>query len=104
MTPETQSPVTLVNLFTARPGRQPELVALLRENIEGVIHQLPGWIATELIAGADGNGVAIRSQWRGLEDIAAMRRDARMQAYFPRVAALAEMVSTAGDVVASYRA
>lgn len=99
----SQNPVALVNIFTVEPVDQQELVALLRQNTETVIRTLKGWIATELIASRDGRHVAIHSQWETPADVEAMRADARMQAYFPRIAALARLESIIGDSVYAHR-
>jgi quinol monooxygenase YgiN len=94
--------VTLINLLTVEPQKQAELIDLLRENTETVIRTLDGWIATDLIAGADGTTVVIHSRWESQAHIAAMRADPRMIAYFPKIAALASLNSVAGEVVMAH--
>lgn len=90
---------TLINVLTLLdPANQPKLLELLRTNVDTVIRTLDGWIATSLIAAADGTRVVIHSQWRDTAAIQAMQRDPRMTAYFPRIAALAAFESIAGDV------
>jgi quinol monooxygenase YgiN len=89
---------TLVNVLTVDPANQRQLVELLRANTEEVIRTLDGWISTELIAGSDGTRVVIHSRWRDPEAVAAMRRDPRMLAYFPRITALATFDSIVGAV------
>lgn len=93
--------VTLINLLKARPGQQEALVALLKQNIDTVIRTLKGWKATRLIAAGDGSGVAIYSEWESPAALEAMRNDARMQAYFPKIMALASLDSITGQVVLS---
>jgi quinol monooxygenase YgiN len=66
-----------------------QLIALLRDNTDGVVRTLDGWISTSFVAAKDGGHVVIVSQWRDLAAVEAMRSDARMRAYFPRIAALA---------------
>jgi hypothetical protein len=44
------------------------------------------------------NDYPIHSQWRDAASIQAMQRDPRMNAYFPRIAALASFESIVGDV------
>jgi quinol monooxygenase YgiN len=99
----SNSPVTLINIFTVAPADQPRLLALLRENTETVIRGLKGWIATSIVAGSDGTRVAIYSQWETSADIAAMRADPRMQAYLPQIKALAAFDSVVGDVALAHR-
>jgi quinol monooxygenase YgiN len=90
---------TLVNVLTCEPANQAALVALLRENTDTVIVTLDGWRSTSLVAAGDGTRVVIISQWRDPAAVRAMQGDARMKAYFPRIAALAAFASTMGDVV-----
>jgi len=99
----TKTPVTIVNVLSVEPRKQQELVDSLRENIETVIVTLKGWIATNLIASADGKQVVIHSQWEAPADVEAMRADPRMLAYFPRVAQLAALNSIVGTTVVSHR-
>jgi quinol monooxygenase YgiN len=89
---------TLLNVFTVAPANQTPLLDLLRTNTDTVVRTLDGWISTDLIASADGTRVVIHSRWRDADSIQAMRRDARMVAYFPRIAALATHESILGDV------
>jgi quinol monooxygenase YgiN len=89
---------TLVNVLTVDPANQTQLLELLRANTDKVIRTLDGWIATNLIASADGTRVVIHSQWRDVASVEAMRRDPRMVAYFPRIAALAAFDSIVGDI------
>jgi quinol monooxygenase YgiN len=96
-------PVTLINILSVDPDKQQELVELLRQNTETVIRTLKGWIATSLIASHDGKRVVIHSQWSAASDLDAMRADPRMQAYFPRIAALASLESMMGTVVMAHQ-
>lgn len=106
MTAVTLDPAaaTLVNVLTCRPADQPALLELLRENIDTVIATLDGWRSTSLVAALDGARVIIVSQWRDPAAVAAMQADPRMQAYFPRIAALAAFDSTAGGLAYTRRA
>jgi quinol monooxygenase YgiN len=94
---------TLLNVLTVDPANQAQLLELLRANTDAVIRTLDGWISTDLIASADGTRVVIHSQWRDVASVDAMRRDSRMVAYFPRIAALAAFDSMVGDVAHSFR-
>lgn len=95
---------TLINILTVEPGNQQPLLAMLRDNVDTVIRTLDGWIATNLIASADGARVVIHSQWRDPAAIAAMRSDPRMVAYFPKIAALASLDSIVGDIAHAAKA
>lgn len=90
---------TLINVLTVDPENQGALVELLRSNTDTVIRTLDGWIATNLIASNDGARVVIHSQWRDAAAVDAMRRDPRMVAYFPQIAALAKFDSIVGEIV-----
>ena len=92
------SAATLVNVLTCDPSDQTKLLNLLRENIDTVISTLDGWRSTTLVAGPDGVRVIIISQWRDSASIISMQNDARMRAYFPKIAALAAVDSTPGVV------
>lgn len=98
--PNTLDPgaTTLVNVLTCDPANQSALLELLRENTEGVITTLDGWISTNFVASGDGERVVIVSQWRDLGAVQAMQNDPRMAAYFPRIVALASFDSIAGAV------
>ena len=92
------SAATLVNVLTCDPSDQPKLLDLLRENIDNVIATIDGWRSTTLVAAPDGVRVIIISQWRDSVAITSMQNDPRMQAYFPKIAALAAFDSTPGVV------
>jgi quinol monooxygenase YgiN len=93
--------VILVNLLKAKPGKQDALIALLKQNTKTVIRTLQGWKATRLIASKDGAGVVIYSEWETPAAIEAMRHDARMKAYFPKISELASLDSIVGSPVFS---
>ena len=91
--------VILINLLKVEPGKQEALIALLKQNTETVIRTLPGWKTTRLIAAKDGGSVVIYSEWETPAAVEAMRGDPRMQAYFPKISALASLDSMVGAAV-----
>jgi quinol monooxygenase YgiN len=97
----SDEPVILINLLKVEPGKQDALLALLQQNTETVIRTLRGWKTTRLIAAKDGAGVVIYSEWESPADVVAMRGDPRMQAYFPKISALASLDSIVGSTVFS---
>jgi quinol monooxygenase YgiN len=97
----TTEPVTLVNLLKVEPGKQAQLIALLKRNIETVISTLGGWRTSRLIAAKDGASVIIYSEWETPAAIEAMRADPRMKAYFPQILELASLESILGEAVFS---
>jgi quinol monooxygenase YgiN len=100
----TKDVTTLINVLTVEPENQAKLIQLLRENTENVITGLDGWISTNFIAAKDKRQVVIYSQWRDLASVDAMRTNADMAAYFPKIAAIAALDSLVGDVVFSHHA
>ena len=93
--------VILINLFKVKPGNQDALIALLKQNTDTVVRTLHGWKTTRLIAAKDGAGVVIYSEWESPAAVEAMRGDPRMQAYFPKIIALASLDSIVGSAVLS---
>ena len=100
----TKQITTLINILTVEPENQQELIRLLRDNTEGVITKLDGWISTSFVAAKDQRHVVIYSQWRDLASVGAMRANPDMVSYFPRIAALAALDGFAGDVVYNHHA
>jgi quinol monooxygenase YgiN len=100
----TKDVTTLINVLTVEPENEAKLIELLRQNTENVITRLDGWISTSFIAAKDQRQVVIYSQWRDVASVEAMRTNADMAAYFPRIAALAAFDSFVGDVVDSHHA
>jgi quinol monooxygenase YgiN len=90
--------------LTVDPANQGQVLDMLRDNINTVIRMLGGWIATDLIATADGTRIVIHSQWRDAAAVAAMQTDPRMVAYYPKLAALATIEAIMGEVVHAAKA
>ncbi len=97
----TTAPVTLVNVLKVEPGKQAQLIVLLKRNIDTVIRTLEGWRTSRLIAASDGTSVVIYSEWETPAAVEAMRADPRMRAYFPQIVELASLESVVGEVVLS---
>lgn len=95
-------PVILVNTLKVEPGKQVELLTLLKHNIETVVSTLQGWKASRLIAAADGSSVVICSEWETPVAVEAMRDDARMKACFAQILALASVDSILGTAVSNW--
>ena len=93
--------VILINLLKVKPGKQDALIALLKQSTHTVVCTLHGWKTTRLIAAKDGAGVVIYSEWETAAAVEAMRSDPRMQAYFPKIIALASLDSVVGSAVLS---
>jgi quinol monooxygenase YgiN len=81
---------TLINVFTVRPDRQRRLVELLVEATEEVMRHLPGFVAANIHASADGTRVVNYAQWESAEAFHAMLGNPVAQAHMGQAAELAE--------------
>jgi quinol monooxygenase YgiN len=70
-----QVPLTLINVFTVRPEKQQELIALLKEVTERDVRRRKGFISASLHRGLDGGKVAMYAQWASIDDYESMRKD-----------------------------
>jgi quinol monooxygenase YgiN len=70
-----RTPVTLINVFTAMPEKQDELIELLRVVSEQNVRHHEGFISASLHRGIDGRKVAMYAQWASVADYEAMRRN-----------------------------
>lgn len=77
--------VTLINVFTAKPGKQHDLANVLAEGTRAFFSKQPGSLGSAVVAGADGDKVVNISQWRSADDIAAFRNDPRFVDYMKSV-------------------
>jgi quinol monooxygenase YgiN len=68
-------PLTLINVFTVRPERQQELIALLTEVTECDVRHRKGFISASLHRGIDGGKVTMYAQWASIDDYDAMRKN-----------------------------
>lgn len=66
-----QQLATVINVFTAQPDRQDELIQLLAEMTEQAVRHLPGFISANFHRGEDGRHVANYAQWRSRADFEA---------------------------------
>jgi heme-degrading monooxygenase HmoA len=92
-------PITLVNVFTANPGQQPQLAQLLTDGSREFFSQQPGFIASSVIAAATGEKLVNISQWSSAEDVAAFRNDSRFPDYMKSILALGHAESLMGTTV-----
>jgi len=91
--------VVLLNVVKMEPANQATVLELLKQSTRNVISTLKGWVSTRLVAANDGASIVIYSEWETEADIAAMRADERMVAYFPKIRELATFESIQGHVV-----
>ncbi|WFP77245.1 antibiotic biosynthesis monooxygenase [Mesorhizobium sp. WSM4906] len=77
--------VTLINVFTARPGKQQDLAKVLAEGTRNFFSKQPGSLSSSVVVGGDGSKVVNISQWRSAEDVAAFRSDPRFAEYMKTI-------------------
>jgi len=86
----SNKPVTLINVFTVEPGKQPELIELLIKATEGSVRHAPGFLSATLHRSLDGTKVTMYAQWRSNEEYQAMRKDPGPLPYLQQALAIAK--------------
>jgi quinol monooxygenase YgiN len=81
---------TLINVFTVQPDRQRQLVELLVDATDEVMRHLPGFVAANIHASADGTRVVNYAQWESADAFHAMLENPVAQAHMGQAADLAE--------------
>jgi quinol monooxygenase YgiN len=94
--------VTLINVFTPRPGKQQDLANALAEGTRSFFSKQPGSLSSSVVVGGDGDKIVNISQWRAAEDIAAFRSDPRFATYIKTVAGLATVETVMGHTTYSH--
>ncbi|RWE64087.1 antibiotic biosynthesis monooxygenase [Mesorhizobium sp.] len=94
--------VTLINVFTAKPGKQQELARTLAEGTRNFFSKQPGSLSSSVVVVGDGSKVANISQWRSGEDIAAFRADPHFADYMKSIIELAAGESMMGHTIYSH--
>ena len=82
--------ITLVNMFTVEPANLSTLLAVLRDGTDMFFSRMSGFISSSVLVGKDGRKVINYSQWKGADEIAAFRKDARFSPYIQKLLALAQ--------------
>jgi hypothetical protein len=91
--------VTLFNTFTTASENQPRLIAMLKEVTQNVFSKAKGFVSSSFHASKDGKQVITYSQWKSVEDVAAMRQIPEMAPYLQRLATIAKFEAATADVV-----
>jgi heme-degrading monooxygenase HmoA len=81
--------ITLINVFTCAPERQPELMRLLQAMTEEVTRDLPGFLSASLHRSLDGKQVANYAEWSSEADWKNMVRHPDIQARMGAIIAIA---------------
>ncbi len=82
--------VTLINVFTVEPTKQPELISLLTRATDLSVRHVAGFISASLHRSLDGTKVTMYAQWRSMEDYQAMRQNAVAAPYLQQALAIAK--------------
>ncbi|RWE31897.1 MAG: antibiotic biosynthesis monooxygenase [Mesorhizobium sp.] len=96
--------VTLINVFTAKPGKQQDLAKALAEGTRSFFSKQPGSLASSVVVGGDGSKVVNVSQWRSADDIAAFRNDPRFAEYMKAIVELGAGESVMGHTAYAHEA
>jgi quinol monooxygenase YgiN len=94
--------LTLINVFTAEPGKQQELVRLLGQATQGSVRYVQGFISASLHRSLDGTKVVMYAQWRSIEDYQAMRSSPSASPYMQQALALAQFEPGMYEVVETF--
>ena len=94
--------VTLINVFTAKPGRQQDLAKALAEGTRTFFSRQPGSLSSSVVVGDDGSKVVNISRWRSAKDIAAFRSDPRFAGYIRTIMEIATTESVTGHTAYSH--
>jgi quinol monooxygenase YgiN len=70
-----RTPLTLINVFTVTPGKQQELIELLRNVTEQNVRHHQGFVSASLHRSIDGKKVTMYAQWASVDDYEAMRQN-----------------------------
>jgi quinol monooxygenase YgiN len=84
------SVLTLINVFTVEPDKQPELVALLIEATELTMKHLPGFVSANIHRSLDGKKVVNYAQWENKAAFEAMQKNPEAAPHMKAAAALAQ--------------
>lgn len=93
----------VISTFTVAPGRQRELLDLLRANAEEVLRHQPGFVTADLLAASDGTTVVNHARWTDAAAVRAMTADPAVRARMAPAWAIARPVVRQFTVASSHR-
>lgn len=82
----------VISTFAVPPGRQQELLDLLRTNAEEVLRHQPGFLTADLLATPDGTTVVNHAHWTNAAAVRAMTADPAVRARMAAAWAIARPV------------
>ena len=80
MAKQSETEITLVNLFTVKPEKQQSAATKVAEIYRTIVSQQPGFIAAKIHTSLDGTRVAAIAQWNSEADLEAMQQTPEFQA------------------------
>lgn len=96
--------MTLVNVFTVSPDKQPELADVLARATHETMQHIPGFISATIHKSVDGTKVINYAQWRSKADFAALKKNSQARRHMEAAAALASFEPIVCEVVDSVTA
>jgi quinol monooxygenase YgiN len=86
---ETNSIVTVINVFTVRPEKHQELLDILIEATENVMSRMPGYISANIHTSIDKKTITNYAQWSSLDDFQKMLQHPEAQEHMRKAAVIA---------------
>ncbi|WP_169154789.1 antibiotic biosynthesis monooxygenase [Brasilonema bromeliae] len=83
MTNNSESEITLVNLFTVKPEKQQSTANQVAEIYKTVVSKQPGFICARIHKSLDGTKVAAVARWESQEALEAMQQTSDFQNAIP---------------------
>jgi quinol monooxygenase YgiN len=94
-----QPVLAFINVLTAEPDHQAELVAAITAAAEQM-RKLPGFLHAAIHRGLDGKKAVIYARWESLQAFAAIRKDPELAAALAAVEAVAQLDPVVCEVAA----
>lgn len=92
---EKLGPVVFINIFTVKPGKLDEFVALQKANLERSRGNTPGWRGSRLHRGLDGRTAVMVTTFDSIADHKRVHETARFSEHVARLRPLIEKAEPA---------
>lgn len=79
MTNQSETEITLVNLFTVEPEKQHSAATKIAEIYRTIVSKQPGFISAKIHTSLDGTRVAAIAHWKSEADLKAMQQTPEFQ-------------------------
>lgn len=89
---EATGPVAFVNIFTLKPGKLDEFIALQKINLERSVGNVPGWRGSRLHRSIDGNTAIMISTF---DSVADHKRVHQTQGFAEHIAKVGPLIEAA---------